>query len=48
MITQEHLDLLEEMIDFPQVYRLSDDGLETVKSLYKELLKIKENGLQNS
>ena len=48
MITQEHLDILEEMIDFPQVYRLSGHGLETIKSLYKELLKIKENELQNS
>ena len=48
MITQEHFDLLEEMIDFPQVYRLSDYGLETIKSLYKELLKIKENETANN
>ena len=38
--TKAELEFLEEMIDFPKVYRLSDYGLETAKSLHDKIKKI--------
>lgn len=42
MITKEHIELLEEMIAFPQVYRLTDHGLETIKDLLEQIKPLVE------
>ena len=42
MITKEHIELLEEMVAFPQVYHLSDYGLKVVKDLLEQIKPLVE------
>ncbi len=34
--TEKEIEMLKEMIDFPKVYRLTDTGLTTIKSILKK------------
>ncbi len=35
--TDKEIQMLEDMIDFPEAFKLTSEGIKTIKSIYKKI-----------
>ena len=39
MYTKDEISLIENMVDFPQAFKLTEKGIEVVRGLYEKMLQ---------
>ena len=37
--TDKEIQMIEDMIDFPQAFKLMPEGIKTIKSIYNKIIK---------